>query len=115
MHLHDYLRSKGLTNKQFAKMSDLHEMSISRYVAGKSIPSLKSMTLILKATRGAVTANDFYGISSKSPSVKKPRKTALSPKSRSCRRGLDSPKPVSLQGPGAADDDWPPLPPADTA
>lgn len=103
---------------EFSKDLEISIYSARAMKFRKNIPAWYWEKLLKSSKKRGfnISLKDLLDASSKkSPSVKKPRKTALSPKSRSCRRGLDSPKPVSLQGPGAADDDWPPLPPADTA
>jgi transcriptional regulator with XRE-family HTH domain len=59
MTLKQYLIEKGLTQGQFAKLSDLTQASISRYLAYKQKPDLEALLKIQRATKGKVDAKDF--------------------------------------------------------
>jgi len=61
MNLKHFLAEKGLTQEQFAKLSDLTQASISRYLTDKQKPDLVALLKIRKATRGKVDAKDFMG------------------------------------------------------
>ena len=60
--LQKYIESKKLTQSDFAKLLGVSQATVSRYLEGVVIPSAKIMAEIVKITNGAVTPNDFYGI-----------------------------------------------------
>ncbi len=60
MKLETYLKKHDKTHEAFASEISVSAASVSRYVAGGRIPTLDIMERIRTATRGAVTANDFY-------------------------------------------------------
>lgn len=61
MTLTEYLELTQTTDAAFARLSGIkHKQLIGRYRRGISIPGADNMNRILKATRGAVTANDFF-------------------------------------------------------
>ena len=59
MKLSVYLKTKGIKNRDFAKLIGVHELSIPRYNTGKSTPSLPTMQKIREATNGDVDIDDF--------------------------------------------------------
>jgi transcriptional regulator with XRE-family HTH domain len=59
MKLKDFLKEEKITQEEFAKQIDTAQGCISRWCGGE-IPRADMMTKILIATKGKVTANDFY-------------------------------------------------------
>lgn len=62
MKLKDYLKTKGISQKEFAREIDVSPQALGRYANGTRIPEPVSMSAIHDATDGWVTANDFYGL-----------------------------------------------------
>ena len=62
MKLKDYLKKNKITGKEFARLIDVSEVTVSGYVRGKGIPSNEVFERILDITKGEVTPNDFYNI-----------------------------------------------------
>lgn len=63
MKLSEYLSENNLTQADFARVVGESPQNIERYVNGKRKPSDETvMQRIADATKGEVTANDFYGI-----------------------------------------------------
>ena len=54
-----YLTAQGLKNVEFARMVGVSESTISRLSRGLQAPSYALVRRIRKATKGAVTADDF--------------------------------------------------------
>ena len=67
MQLKDWLTAKEMTNADFGKLIDRTAEAVRRYANGERIPDRETMPLIVEATGGEVTANDFFGISSGTP------------------------------------------------
>lgn len=63
MKLSDYMREKGLRDRQMGAMVGLSESQISRIRRGLSVPSRHKFPEFIKATGGKVTPNDFADIS----------------------------------------------------
>ncbi len=61
MTLEDYRKSHGLTQKTLADSIEVGVSAVSRYEQGR-IPTPDVMARIVAATRGAVTPNDFHGV-----------------------------------------------------
>lgn len=61
MKLLDYLREKGLTQQQFGDLIGRSQQAVARYCAAR-VPDSDTMKLILAASGGAVTPNDFYDL-----------------------------------------------------
>ena len=60
MKLDDYLRDRGLTSAEFAKLAGLAgKQSVHHYRHGLRFPTAENLRLIYTATKGLVTANDF--------------------------------------------------------
>lgn len=59
MILRDYLAVNKISSKMFSKKIGVSEVSISRYLNGSRIPSMKILRAIYKETKGFVSANDF--------------------------------------------------------
>jgi hypothetical protein len=60
MKLDDYLRERGLTSAEFAKLAGLAgKQSVHHYRHGLRFPTAENLRLIHTATKGVVTANDF--------------------------------------------------------
>lgn len=74
MNIDSYIRSNGITATEFATRCGISPSNISKYRAGKLIPTQDVMRRIYDATGGAVTANDFYGLAPEShdPSALQP-------------------------------------------
>lgn len=62
MRLSDFLDQKQLTNAAFGARIGVSRQTVLRYRRGDRIPGKAEMALISEATAGAVTANDFYGV-----------------------------------------------------
>ena len=62
MTLDSWLTLNGLAEAEFGKRIGRKQASVNRYRRGKRIPDNRTMRKIFKATKGQVTANDFYGI-----------------------------------------------------
>lgn len=63
MTLKEWLAANDVTVAAFATEIGRASETVRRYAAGERIPDKLTMPLIAHATRGAVTANDFFGIS----------------------------------------------------
>ena len=59
MKLRDWLELNKLSTYQFAEAIDFTQAAVSKWCNG-TIPRVKPMQAIEKATKGAVTAADFY-------------------------------------------------------
>jgi transcriptional regulator with XRE-family HTH domain len=59
MKLKDFLKEEEITQEQFAEMVGSYQGLVARWCNGM-IPRADMMTKILIATKGKVTANDFY-------------------------------------------------------
>jgi transcriptional regulator with XRE-family HTH domain len=62
MTLAAWLDQQKLSPSDFAARINRPQPTIQRYVSGKRIPEPEIMALIVEATGGAVTPNDFYGV-----------------------------------------------------
>ena len=62
MTLREWLDAHDKTNAQFAEMIGRTAEAVRRYALGTRIPDRETMPLIIEATEGSVTANDFFGI-----------------------------------------------------
>lgn len=63
MTLEEWLITNGVSLSEFARKSGITQrQDVWKYVRGRAIPSATNMALIFKATNGAVTPNDFYGL-----------------------------------------------------
>ena len=60
MWLKDYLESRQLTYKEFAKMIGVHVTTISNYINFKRTPALWVALRIEEMTKGKVTVEDMY-------------------------------------------------------
>lgn len=60
MTLADYLRKHDLRFSEFARLISSSRQNVSRWASGTVLPRPAEMTKIAAATRGKVTANDFY-------------------------------------------------------
>lgn len=61
MKLHDYIKLKNLTQRQMAKILNVSPPTMCYYLKGKRYPSAEVIKRIFTITKGAVSANDFYG------------------------------------------------------
>ena len=59
MRLADYLAQKAQSAEEFAREVGVDPVSVRRYLKGKRLPKWDVMQRITKATKKAVTANDF--------------------------------------------------------
>lgn len=62
MTLRDWLDANSKSNAQLAEKIGRTAEAVRRYAAGDRIPDRETMPLIVDATGGQVTANDFFGI-----------------------------------------------------
>ena len=63
MKLSDYLSRHGITDTEFAERIGCDRTTVLRWRNEKVLPEREQMRRIGEATGGAVTANDFYGMS----------------------------------------------------
>ena len=63
MKLKDWLEANEIAPAIFARRIDRTAETVRRYIAGERIPDKATMPLIVAATAGVVTANDFFDIS----------------------------------------------------
>jgi predicted transcriptional regulator len=61
MKLSKFLSDRGLNLTAFGRLIDVPPETARRYASGARIPHPDIMKRIIKATRGAVQPNDFYG------------------------------------------------------
>lgn len=69
-NLTSYLKSKGLSQKQFAESVGITQSSLSKMCAGLIMPSLDTAIRIAKETSGAVPADCWAGAKANEASVK---------------------------------------------
>ena len=62
MDLNTWLDRERVSTADFARRIDRSPQSVDRYRKGARIPDRATMPIIVKETRGEVTANDFFGI-----------------------------------------------------
>ena len=60
MKLATYLKNNELNAAEFAGQIDVHEKTVYRYLRGARIPNRQTILRIKTATKGQVTANDFF-------------------------------------------------------
>ena len=60
MILEDYIEKRGISRRYFAKIAKLDNSTITLLIQGKRKPSQETLTKIFIATKGEVTADDFY-------------------------------------------------------
>jgi predicted transcriptional regulator len=61
MKLNEYLKTKKLSAKDFAKMIGVTEMSVHRYRKNLSVPATMIMSKIIQVTGNKVGFADFIG------------------------------------------------------
>lgn len=62
MKLRDWLDERDISNGDFGNRIKRTAEAVRRYAAGERIPDKDTMPLIVDATGGAVTPNDFFDI-----------------------------------------------------
>ena len=62
MQLDKWLKREEISPKAFGKEMGVEYLAVYRWANHKNIPSHGYMEDIFKATKGAVTPNDFHGI-----------------------------------------------------
>jgi len=60
MKLEDYIKEKGISRRYFAKIAKLDNSTITLLIQGKRKPKQDTLIKIFIATKGEVTADDFY-------------------------------------------------------
>jgi predicted transcriptional regulator len=60
MKLEDYIKENGYSNRYFAKIAKLDNSTITLLIQGKRKPRQDTLIKIFIATKGQVTADDFY-------------------------------------------------------
>ncbi len=65
MKLAKWIKNQNITIPAFAKEIGKNRSLVHKYVYGKAIPKQDAMVKIYQLTQGAVSANDFYGLSEK--------------------------------------------------
>jgi len=63
MKLIDWLNRNEVGVGEFAQRIGRHRVTVSRYLSGDRTPRTDDLRAIARETGGAVTANDFYGLS----------------------------------------------------
>lgn len=69
--LDTYMKANDLSDEAFGKSIKRSRMQVYRYRHGIQVPGRKTMSSIIKATGGEVTANSFYDVVVKKPSTSK--------------------------------------------
>ncbi|NYT43131.1 XRE family transcriptional regulator [Sphingomonas sp. R-74633] len=64
MHLRDWLKREEINFPEFGAKIERTAQAVQRYASGERIPDRETMPRIVLATRGEVTANDFYDLGS---------------------------------------------------
>jgi transcriptional regulator with XRE-family HTH domain len=59
MKLKEYLKSRDMTNKEFAELIDVSSNTISNYICCKRKPTLEIAMRIREATKGKVSYDDL--------------------------------------------------------
>lgn len=62
MQLLEWLEREGISFPEFGARIERTGEAVRRYAKGLRIPDRDAMPLIVRETRGEVTANDFFGI-----------------------------------------------------
>jgi DNA-binding transcriptional regulator YdaS (Cro superfamily) len=62
MKLAQYLKDHSIHPADFAKSIGVSKETVRRYIVGDRRPARKKLPVIVEATKGEVTANDFFGI-----------------------------------------------------
>ena len=63
MQLRLYLEQYGLSYADFARrVGSNHARTVERYAKGMQRPNAVMMKRVVRATEGAVTPNDFFGV-----------------------------------------------------
>ena len=62
MTLEAYLDAASISRAEFAEKVGVSKQAVQRCLAGKRTPNKEIMAEIAAVTSGAVTANDFFGI-----------------------------------------------------
>jgi len=60
MNLQDFMRSKDMTDQQFANYIGVTRVAVTMYRNGDRIPKKEIMQNIRDFTKGKVQPNDFY-------------------------------------------------------
>ena len=66
MNLASFLKSKAISDSDFADRVGVSRQAIHRYKNGERIPEKPVLSKIYKVTGGAVTPNDFFDMSKQS-------------------------------------------------
>lgn len=67
--LKEWLAAKDMPIPRFASLIERTPEAVRRYVNGERIPDRETMPIIVRATAGEVTPNDFFGIETASPAM----------------------------------------------
>jgi transcriptional regulator with XRE-family HTH domain len=60
MKLAEWRKGQGKTQAEVAETLGVNQPQVAKFELGQVIPNRRDMAAILFATRGQVTANDFY-------------------------------------------------------
>ncbi len=60
MKLETFLNKRNMTDATFGALAGLSQSQVSRIRRGLSMPSREALERIKEATKGKVTANDFF-------------------------------------------------------
>lgn len=111
MKLSAYLESHGITASAFAETIGRDKSTVTRLSNGDRKPDPATMQAILEATDGAVTPNDFFGISAPVASAPKettsPQPTPALNASNISQSGLKQPSAASKTSTATATSETP--------
>ena len=60
MKLDEYIKKRGISRRYFAKIAKLDPSAITLLIQGKRKPKQETIIKIFIASKGEVTADDFY-------------------------------------------------------
>lgn len=67
--LKEWLTAQDMPIPRFASLIERTPEAVRRYVNGDRIPDRETMPMVVRATAGAVTPNDFFGIPAATPAL----------------------------------------------
>lgn len=60
MKLQEYLEKESLPMSKFSEVTGIKQDTLNKYKYGLRIPNRRNMDIIYQATKGEITADDFY-------------------------------------------------------
>tara|TARA_R100000655_G_scaffold40580_2_gene76326 strand:- start:21718 stop:21942 length:225 start_codon:yes stop_codon:yes gene_type:complete len=58
--LQEYLEKESLPMSKFSEVTGIKQDTLNKYKYGLRIPNRRNMDIIYQATKGEITADDFY-------------------------------------------------------